>query len=257
VYFEIASTAGNGHALRELSCIETSNTRQYGVAWTAPEAGRYAFEAEASVRVGIAVLEEACNGDELACASDEQLADLSLELEAGQRVILMVEVDAFSDDDEDIALRIHSETATPEHAECEPLGEGSTVTAAAFRTSNHFFPSCEGGRDLPDKAFTWRAPQSGRYAFWLLHDAIFGGAEIELMLLRGDCVMPADVEPICAERQLRPGPNGDIPFFHEVIEVEAGEVITIVANADDEYLLPDVATVEPRRQALTLRVEPR
>jgi hypothetical protein len=109
--FEIVlrSAVGPSEVL-DLSCADTSNTRQHTLAWTAPEAGSYTFEAEpgsASIRsTAIAVLDGACLGDELGCEEAQGLVSASLDLAANQQVVLVVEIDAFSDDDAEVALRV-------------------------------------------------------------------------------------------------------------------------------------------------------
>lgn len=114
---------------------------------------------------------------------------------------------------------------------CEPLGRVASADVGPLSLETDFFKSCTGNYELPiaDRAFTWKS---------------------ELMLLRGDCVLPSEAEPICVAPQLEA--DGNIGSFQHVIAVDEGEVITVVVNADDEYAHNTVT----RRQALTLHIEP-
>lgn len=95
--------------LRRLSCSSAGSARQFGVSWSAPGPGRYRFEAVASEppalfeSLALALLRGDCTGAELACGQGTASSSVSLDLEGGDEVVLIVELgnphyeDAFID----------------------------------------------------------------------------------------------------------------------------------------------------------------
>jgi hypothetical protein len=182
-------------------------------AWTAPEAGRYAFTTRGSDRDTVLYVREGdCDGPELACNDDSGSVSsaLALELAAGAQVTAVV--DAFDERSAGAFL------LNVERAACPSAQLGARVGPSLARAStaggiDELSGSC-GGDGSEDVALSWTAPAAGRYRF-ALFDPRF---QVVLYLRRGGCDGPelgcsaaADVGPI-------------------EVELDAGEQVVVVVD---------------------------
>ncbi|MBI2375641.1 MAG: hypothetical protein HYV07_16720 [Deltaproteobacteria bacterium] len=160
------TTAGQGNTL-EPSCAPGSVGGDLTYSWTAPAAGRYAFDTVGSTLDTTLVLSAACGGPELACN------DFSFFPQFGSRIVrdfaagesLLVTVGGSYGQEGDFVLNINP--VAPSICPDTDLGSAVGADVVAFDpstfTADDRASSCASG--APDYEYKWTAPSTARYAF--------------------------------------------------------------------------------------------
>ncbi|WP_437999165.1 MXAN_6577-like cysteine-rich protein [Sorangium sp. So ce185] len=161
--------------------------RETTYSFTAPEAGTYLIDTfGSSFNTTLAALDGSCSGTAIACNADaagSQQSQLTLDLEEGQTIILLIDGDSAGASG-DFTLNIERFDGGGTCSTPIELGSSypQVVTGSTVDQPRSVTPSC-GSSTAPDMVYSFTAPENGTFIF----DTLGSSFDTVLQVLNGSC----------------------------------------------------------------------